>query len=376
MRERVFNLLVIDDENGIRAGITRVLENHRIKFIDFDTILSFKIYSAASLGDSEKIILQENFSFYIIDYLLPDGNGIQFLNLLNERVNNTYLAIMISAHGELPLVVNAAKCGAFDFIVKPFGPNEIRSAVYKAAEYFLLLERNKEFEADKKRIRYEFISILAHELKSPINAIESYLNIMEGHLQGELINNYQRPIVRSKTRIQEMRKLINDLLDLTKIESNCRERNIEEINLCEVMHNCLESYQPLAKQKNIRINYQIDEKLLINANRSEIEMLVNNLISNAVKYNKDNGTVDFTASIQGKKLNIIIVDSGIGIAKDEKNKLFLEFSRIKNENTKNISGSGLGLSIVKKIVDQYHGSIEVESEVDRGTKFFISLTIV
>ncbi|MBF0297905.1 MAG: HAMP domain-containing histidine kinase [Oligoflexia bacterium] len=223
---------------------------------------------------------------------------------------------------------------------------------------------------------------MAHELKSPINAVESYLNLMEEKYLGENINNYLNIISRSKIRIQDMRKLIMDLLDLTQIEAGSRKRKVEKINLHDLFLNILELNIGLVQKRKIKIKYVIDKNITVNADKTDIEILINNLLSNAIKYNKDEGEVNFSIRKDeninegDKKINKLYIkcaDTGIGISEDDQQKLFNEFSRIKNEKTKNITGSGLGLSILKKILKHYNGHVSLESQIDFGSKFTLIL---
>ena len=224
-----------------------------------------------------------------------------------------------------------------------------------------------------KKIRFQFLSVLSHELKSPINAIEGYLNIMRDKQAGENIDAYETMINRSLERIKGMRGLIFDMLDLTRIESGKKTRNLSVTDICEVAKMAIDTSELMAIQKNISIKTDFPEKAIINADQSEIEIIFNNLISNAIKYNIENGKVNIAIIDEQKKLTIIVEDSGIGMSEEEAKNLFKEFMRIKNEKTKNITGSGLGLSITKKIVDLYNGDIKTESKEGKGTKFTITL---
>ena len=183
-------------------------------------------------------------------------------------------------------------------------------------------------------------------------------------------------IDRSLSRVKAMRTLIMDLLDLTRIESGRKKRELGELDLGLVAKSAIETMVPMAIQKDVNIIYDKSTSVPYIADSEEIEIVFNNLISNAVKYNEDGGTVECKIAHLGSEILIVISDTGVGIAEEDLPKLFREFSRIKTTKTKEISGSGLGLSIVKRIVDLYKGRIEVESNVGEGTKFLIYLPVL
>ncbi|MBI5011098.1 MAG: HAMP domain-containing histidine kinase, partial [Bacteroidia bacterium] len=224
-----------------------------------------------------------------------------------------------------------------------------------------------------KKIRYQFLSVLSHELKAPLNALEGYLRMMQEKQAGERIEDYATPIERSLQRVQGMRNLIMDLLDFTKIRLERKEEKIQEVNLAEVASNAMVTIQPYAIQMDVLMNLDVRSDVIIMADPDDMEIVFNNLISNAVKYNKRGGKVELTIDSSDNDAIVVFADTGIGITREDTENLFTEFVRIKNEKTRNISGSGLGLSIVKKVIGLYHGTIKVESTPDVGTVFTIRL---
>jgi two-component system, sensor histidine kinase and response regulator len=170
-----------------------------------------------------------------------------------------------------------------------------------------------------------------------------------------------------------MRSLIMDLLDFTKIRLDRKEEKIQEVNLAEVASEAIVTVQPYAIQMDVTINLDVRSDAVIMADPDDMEIVFNNLISNAVKYNKVGGKAEITIDSSDSEAIMIFSDTGIGITRNDTENLFTEFVRIKNEKTRNISGSGLGLSIVKKVVELYHGTINVDSTPDVGTVFTIRL---
>jgi signal transduction histidine kinase len=219
------------------------------------------------------------------------------------------------------------------------------------------------------------LSVLSHELKAPLNAIEGYLNIMKEKQAGNDIASYESMIDRALERVEGMRNLTMDLLDFTKIRLVNRKDKIKMVNLHKTAKMSVSTVKPYAIQKNISIKLETDERVEFEADPYDMEIIFNNLLSNAVKYNRDNGTVTIAVSKQDEGIVITVADNGIGMSEEEISQLFKEFVRIRNDKTKNITGSGLGLSIVRKITDIYHGKISVTSKPDEGTVFKIVLPV-
>ncbi len=225
-------------------------------------------------------------------------------------------------------------------------------------------------------LKSQFVSMVSHELKAPIAAVYGYLKLFSDTTIKLSENQKQNYINRSQVRLDGLLKMVNDLLDISRMEMKTVNREIKEIDLCEIINSISELYQIEIKQKRLtlNINYQNRTRSLL-ADKEEISRLITNLLTNAIKYNRTGGVIDIAVSSAGAYVIIEVKDSGIGMKPEEKSKLFTEFFRAKNECTKNISGTGLGLSIVKRIVDSYSGKIEVQSEYGSGTAIKVFLPV-
>lgn len=223
-------------------------------------------------------------------------------------------------------------------------------------------------------IKSQFVSMVSHELKAPIAAVYGFLKLMSDEnikLTDEQKKEY---INRSMVRLDGLLKMVNDLLDISRMELKTVRREIRRICLTEIIKNILELFQIELQKTNITVNFNYEQNnFCIDADADEITRLFTNIISNSIKYNRPSGNVTINIRHTGNFIVTEITDTGIGMKEEEKKKLFSEFFRAKNEFTKNISGTGLGLSIVKRIVDSYSGKIEVESEYGNGTTFRIYL---
>ncbi|MDD3743655.1 MAG: HAMP domain-containing sensor histidine kinase, partial [Lentimicrobiaceae bacterium] len=258
---------------------------------------------------------------------------------------------------------------------KPFTPQELRGSIENSTKQLFLKRMTQKMNKEGKQIRFQFLSVLSHELKAPLNAIEGYLKIMKERQLGEAMISYDQMIDRSIERITGMRSLIMDLLDLTKIESGNPVQNLQKVDVVAIARTSIDTMRPYAIQKDVDIHLNTREQVWISADGKELEIIFNNLLSNAVKYNKQGGRVDVFVKKEEKFLTIKVADSGIGLHEEDIANLFQDFFRVKNSKTRNITGSGLGLSIIKKIIEMYHGEISVDSVPDQGSTFTIQLPL-
>lgn len=364
------SLLVVDDEDGIRSGVIRILENFSVSYPFMDEDFEFDVFEAATGESAIEQINKRHFDIVLLDNKLPGIQGIEVLEYINKNQLDI-VVVMITSYASLELAVKATRQGAYDFVPKPFTPKELRASVETIAKQLFLRRMTQQLNVTGKQIRFQFLSVLSHELKSPLNAVEGYLKLMQEKRMGDKIDDYHEMIDRSLFRIQGMRNLILDLLDLTRIESGKRARTIKNINLCEIAAQSIETLQPLAIQKDVDVHLSCYEKVQLKADEQELEIIFNNLISNALKYNKQGGRVDINISQENKKIVLSVQDTGIGMDPEDTKRLFEDFVRIKSDQTKNISGSGLGLSIVKKILEFYNAEIKVDSAIGKGSCFSI-----
>lgn len=365
-------ILVVDDEPGIRSGIIRILRNHRVSYPFMDEDFEFELLEASTGEEAIQLIDAHKPDIILLDNKLPGIQGIDVLEYIKEK-NYDMVVAMITSYASLDVAIKATGFGAHDFIPKPFTPQELKASIDNITKQLFLKRITRGLKEEGKKIRYQFLSVLSHELKTPLNTIEGYLRMMQERQMGNDMSAYDPMIDRALSRIQGMRNLIMDLLDFTKIRFEKRQELIRVVNVGELTRNAIQAFQPYAIQKGIEFTVSCNDPVLMEADPSDLEIVLNNLISNAVKYNIDNGKVTVNISDTDKEIRIEVADTGIGMTKEEIEKVFREFTRIKNEKTKNIPGSGLGLAIVKKITELYNGSIEVESETEKGSTFRIIL---
>lgn len=366
-------VLVVDDELGIRLGVTRVLQNFSVRLAEVEGDVTFQLTQAESGEEALEKIAASCPDLLLLDHKLPGLQGLEVLDRLTQQ-NLDLLIIMITAYATIETAVMATKRGAYDFLAKPFSPDELKATVSKAAKQLILQREARRLAQEKRQVRFQFISVLAHELKAPLAAVEGFLDLLKNRVVEPDTPKYDEILGRSSVRLGGMRKLINDLLDLTRIESGQKSRELALVDVREVARKALETMAPAAVERGITIQLHAEEPVTLHADPGELEIILNNLVSNGVKYNRDAGRVDITLARRDGRIFVVVADTGIGMTQEEVSHLFKEFSRIKNAKTRNILGSGLGLSIVKKLAQLYGGDALVESTPDVGSTFTVTLS--
>jgi two-component system, sensor histidine kinase and response regulator len=366
-------LLVVDDETGMRLAVARVLNTYTVRLGDSgEHQVNFAVETAETGEEALEKMAKSEPDLMLLDMKLPGMSGIDVLREVHERHYHT-LTLMITAYATLETAIEATKRGAHDFLPKPFTPDDLRTAIRRAVRHYVIEREARRLAVEKRQVRFQFISVLGHELKAPLAAVEGFLQILRDGTAGNDPQVIARVVDRALARTEGMRKLIVDLLNLTRIESGQKRRELAPVDLREVAVSSIETVSASAAGRNIAVELHAPDTASLTADRSEIEIIFNNLVSNAVKYNRDDGRVDVTIEPLDGGWTIRVADTGIGMSEDECARLFQEFVRIKNDKTRNIAGTGLGLSIVKKLAQFYAGDATVTSEPGVGSTFTVTL---
>ena len=247
-----------------------------------------------------------------------------------------------------------------------------------------------------ERLKSEFISIVSHELRTPLTSINSALDIILKGTTGEINDAMEKFLNLAKRNVTRLSAIIYDLLDLSKIEAGKMEFRFERTNInlpVELVKNTLES---LAKEQKITINLNLDTSLdMVYIDTQRMEQILTNLISNAIKFTNENGQIDVTTSrikaddlrnnkffeclpenLSKEYVQISVKDNGIGIAKENWNKVFEQFKQIENSLSRKVGGSGLGLPIAKRLMDAHKGFIWLNSELNKGSTFYLAIPVM
>lgn len=226
------------------------------------------------------------------------------------------------------------------------------------------------------KIKGNFLSMVSHQLKSPLSSTLLQTSILLDGIVGELNDKQMDLLQKVRNRIKGMVDLIHDILDVCFVEEGGYLKQIEHLDVAEILKRTVELIQPQVQDKNIALHVKIEDNLpVISGNRSSVEAMFINLISNAIKYTPPGGKVNVEMGENAQNIQLEVSDTGIGVEDMDFPRIFDKFYRVKSEMTKNISGTGLGLSIVKSVVEAHRGAINVESKVGEGTTFTVLLPV-
>jgi signal transduction histidine kinase len=248
--------------------------------------------------------------------------------------------------------------------------------VVRNIQYNEQLARKNEELTHLDQLKSDFMATMSHELRTPLTSIIGYSDMMLSGMTGEL-NEKQSAFVTSILDGGEtLLNLINDVLDLTKIEAGRLELNREAIDLRACLLGVLPVVKPRARDKRIRISTFLPTDLpLVWADPSKLNQILLNLITNGIKYTHENGSVSVEARPLDDQVEIWVNDTGIGIAREDQDKVFQRFTQIDSSATRSQGGTGLGLAIVRELVELHGGSIRVQSKLGKGSSFVFTMPI-
>jgi len=241
--------------------------------------------------------------------------------------------------------------------------------VYNARLYEKVAAANLELERLNK-IKTEFVSMISHELRTPITAIKGFVNIVLTEGAGPINDQQKKFLTIAENSIDRLSLIISDLLDISKIEEGQMKIKLEPISVDKIMQDCRETHRTGMEAKRISLELHFDNKIpMVIADELRVKQVIDNLMSNAIKFTPKNGKIKINAEDMGDFVLFSIIDSGIGINKDEHDNIFNMFYQTDSSITRKVGGSGLGLSISKSIIEIHGGKIWVESESGQGSIF-------
>lgn len=219
----------------------------------------------------------------------------------------------------------------------------------------------------------EFIGIASHELKTPLTSLKGYLQLISSYKRDDLPQTVKQYIEKANTSLNKLQRLINDLLDVSKIQAGKLEYELNNVNLTELIKTCVENAEHIYPE-NIFINYD-GENYMVKGNVERLEQVMMNFINNAVKYSPGSREVDIQTSVTGNRVRVSVTDHGIGLSPEQKEKIFERFYRVEDKKHMT-SGLGMGLFISAEIIKYHRGEIGVTSELGHGSTFYFELPLI
>jgi len=335
----------------------------------------FEVDIAVNGRLAQDMIEKRQYHTCLIDVRTPTMNGTELYHWLQKKYPRLANQIVFTTGDVLdektmPFIEQSGR----PFLPKPFTPDELRIIIKRGLERRELVLESLSLRREKEKIEKNFISMVSHELRRPLIDVQEYLEVVRGGITGKLSQPQKEMLEKAGGQINTLLVLIKDWLDMSRIEAGKMLENLEPLDLSQILGETVELVREKIKSKKITLEVNIAPHLsLIKGEKLSIERVFTNLIRNAIDYNREEGKISVKAKEEGECVVIEVSDTGIGIPQKDIPFIFDEFFRVKNRKTQHITGSGLGLSIVKKIVEAHRGSIEVRSEEGKGSTFTVFL---
>ena len=337
------------------------------------------------------IVTEGSVEIVISDLKLPDGSGLQILWAL-KKISPDAAFILITAHASVETAIEAVNEGAFAYHVKPLDIDALKGSVHNSLTQQRLSVENRSLleslqranqELEEKNVELEqasvaktqILSTVTHELNTPLTSIMCYVDrlLLGRENVGPLTGRQQRYLEAVHGSADRLKALIDDLLDTSRIESGTLVLAHIEIGVREEIEDAIESMREHINEKDMRVVLDIPKNLRVLGDRLRFSQVMSNLLSNACKYSPKGATTTVTAKEYGGSVQIDVSDRGIGIPRADQPRLFTKFFRADSSSTREVSGTGLGLFIARRLVEAQEGEIWAESEEGKGSTFSFTL---
>jgi signal transduction histidine kinase len=358
-----YKILIIDDEEVVLDSCTEILAGS-----------GYKVATAAN--GSEGLLILKDFEpdLVFVDLKMPGISGLEVLEEIFSS-NPTIVTIVITGYATVSSAVEAMKQGAYDFLPKPFTPDEFRLITKRGLEKRSLVLETIALRKEKEMLRENFAAIVSHELKSPLGAVQQNLYTLIDEIADNITEDQLRRLKRMKTRTAELVELINTWLRVISVNIDSIKEQFHPISVDKIVNNAIESVQPHAIRKNIEIVATINEQLSsVNGDDVTLTESLVNILTNAIKFSHMGNKINVTAEQTNRHIIIKITDYGIGISTEDLPYIFNDFYSGSSDQSKE-KGSGIGLAVSRRIVEAHDGSISVESELGEGSTFNITLPV-
>ena len=355
-------VMVVDDSRVARRNMERLLKRQ-----------NYQIHSVAS-GEEALDCIERNpdIAIAVVDCFMEGMGGLALTGALREVKSSSELEIIgVSAQGGQNLPAQFIKAGANDYLVKPFVPEELLCRINRSADRIESYITQKKLNEDKNKL----LGTAAHDIRGPLAAINTASKmILHQHVDNRRVNAMAEMINKNSMGLIE---LLESLLDVSAIESGRTELHLSKVDLSNTLQERVELYTEQAENKQIKLNLRLDipEGMITFLDDIKIKQVVDNLISNAIKYSYSAASIDICLSRDGDLLLLSVRDFGAGIPESEAEKLFKPFSVLSSKSTAGEKQTGLGLAITKNIIEAHKGKIYYKPATGGGSYFFVELPV-
>jgi len=356
--------------------------NDHIIFVNQSLLSEYGYTENELVGKPVEILRSQDNPPEVIREIYPETlNGGWLGELKNRRKDGSEFMVLLMTsviyndNGEAVALVGVST----DITERKKVENEL--ALYRNHLEEMVKQRTAELEQEKEkalaadRLKSAFLATMSHELRTPLNSIIGFTGILMQERPGALNPEQKKQLGMVQGSSRHLLALINDVLDISKIEAGQLKVNPVTFNLSEIIESVTESCQPLAEKKNLQLISSVNPtKIIIESDRQRVQQILINLVNNAIKFT-ENGSVKIACTIENDFARVSVQDTGIGIEPGKMELLFKPFSQIDTGLSRKHEGSGLGLSICKKLLDILGGTVEVSSEFGKGSIFTVKLPL-
>jgi two-component system, sensor histidine kinase and response regulator len=358
-------LIVDDNPNNLQVLGKALLDNN------------YGVEFATNGEQALNWLSERKFDLVLLDINMPGMDGYEVCKRIRSDSSLSFMPIIfLSADNEREAILKGFELGGQDYVTKPFDNREllVRIKTHLALKDSLeRLEEEKEKARAADNLKSAFLATMSHELRTPLNSIIGFSGILLKEKPGPLNTEQKKQLGMVQDSARHLLSLINDVLDISKIEAGQLTMNYQICSLSEIVNIVADTCRPMAEKKNILLEVDLDfTRDEIISDPLRVSQILLNLVNNAVKFT-DKGKVIITGKCLEEFAELKIIDTGIGIEKSNIELLFRPFMQISTGIARKYEGTGLGLSICKKLLDMLNGKIEVESSPGKGSIFTVKL---
>jgi signal transduction histidine kinase len=404
--DRLKNILELGQENldlvmKELRGYTTYVEDLEKNYLFFDTSgrLGWKIglvVPVEEIDDEVWTIILRNvlvlfFSLFILSLLILVGMQRFVINPIKRLSDSTNF---ITKTGNLEHSIKIKSKDEIGYLARSFNKmmrsiNKTNRALKDSEKALRVLNDELEEKVRKRtgelakanerlkeldRLKSMFIASMSHELRTPLNSIIGFTSLILMGMAGKITDEQRKQLLMVKSSANHLLELITDVIDVSKIEADQIDLSIEDFDLVGILQEIKDSFEVLAERKKLRLILKTPKKLPVKSDVRRVKQIIMNFVSNALKFTKK-GKIEIKAVREKEKIKIAVSDTGIGIRKEDKKKLFKQFSRIYIKGAPKVEGTGLGLYLSKKMAVLLKGEIRVESIFGKGSKFILYLPL-